>query len=247
MGLAVRLMRASVIGWVVAIAVSGLLYGLIAKSAGATIRGSSVHNVFARLGVSETGAEAVLGVGFLVLAVLVSFVAAGQITMARSEESTGRLDHLLVQPVSRARWLGGRWLVAVGVLLVSGLCAGLFAWLGSASQHAGVGLATLLSAGTNLVPPAIVILGLGVLAFGLAPRATSIVVYGYLGWSLLVEVVGGLGAADRWVLDTSVFHQMASSPATPPDWPANGAMVIIGVLAAFLGGVAFTRRDVQGA
>ncbi len=246
-GLAVRLMRASVLGWVVAIAVSGLLYGVIAKSAGATIHGSSVHGVFARLGVPESGAAAVLGVCFLVLAVLVSFVAAGQLTMVRSEEATGRLDHLLVQPVSRARWLGGRWLVAVIVLLGCGLCAGLFAWLGSASQHAGVALVTLLGSGVNLVPPAIVILGVGVLAFGFAPRSTSAVVYGYLGWSLLVVVVGGIGAADRWALDTSVFHQMASSPAVPPDWSTNGVMVLVGILAALVGGGAFIRRDVQGA
>ncbi len=230
-----------------AIAVSGLLYGLIAKSAGATITGSSVHTVFSRLGAAGTGAEAVLGVCFLVIAVLVAFVGAGQLTAARGEESTGRLDHLLVRPVSRARWLGGRLLVAVVVLVVSGLVAGCFAWLGAASQSSGVGLATLLGAGVNVVPPAIMILGIGVLAFGLAPRATSAVVYGYLGWSLLVVVVGGIGAANHWVLDTSVFHQMASAPATAPHWEANGIMVLLGGLAALLGGLAFGRRDVLGA
>ena len=83
-GLAVRLTRPTVIGWWAAIAISGLLYGLIAKSAGGTVTGSSVHEVFSRLGSPGTGAEAVLGVAFLVLAVLVSFVAAGQLTAARS-------------------------------------------------------------------------------------------------------------------------------------------------------------------
>ena len=117
-GLAVRMVRPTVIGWWVAIAVSGLLYGLIAKSAGATISGSSVHRVFSKLGAPGTGADAVLGVCFLILAVLVAFVGAGQLTAARSEESGGRLDHLLVRPVSRTSWLGGRLVVAVAVLLV---------------------------------------------------------------------------------------------------------------------------------
>ena len=62
-----------------------------------------------------------LGVCFLILAVLIAFVAAGQVTAARSEESEGRLDHFLVRPVSRTSWLGGRLLVAVAVLLVSGV------------------------------------------------------------------------------------------------------------------------------
>lgn len=152
-GLAIRMMRSTVIGWWVAIAVSGLLFGLIAKSAGGTISGSSVRQVFSKLGAPGTGAEAVLGVCFLLLAVLIAFVAAGQITAARSEESEGRLDHILVCPVSRSSWLGGRLLVAVAVLVLSGVAAGVFAWAGAASEHTGLSFTTLLEAGVNLVPP----------------------------------------------------------------------------------------------
>ncbi len=245
-GLAIRMTRPTVVGWWVAIAVSGLLYGLIAKSAGRTISGSSVHKVFSKLGAPGTGAEAVLGVCFLVLAVLVAFVGVGQLTAARSEESDGRLDHLLVRPVSRTRWLGGRLVVAFAVLLVSGVGAGVFAWLGAASQHAGVSFATLVEAGLNLVPPALAILGIGVLAFGIHPRLVSVVVYTFLGWSLLIVIVGGIGAVSRWVLDTSVFHQMASAPAVSPHWEANGIMTGLGCVAALFGWLAFRRRDLQG-
>ena len=245
-GLAIRMVRPTVIGWWVAIAMSALLYGLIAKSAGATISGSSVQQVFSKLGAPGTGADTVLGVCFLILAVLVAFVAAGQLTAARSEESEGRLDHLLVRPVARSSWLAGRLLVAVVVLLASGATAGVFAWLGAASQHAGVRFTTLLDAGMNLVPPAIAILGIGVLVFGLRPRITSIVVYALLGWSLLIVVVGGIGATSHWILDTSVFHQMASAPAVSPQWEENGVMVGVGVASATLGGFAFWRRDLQG-
>ena len=246
-GLAIRLMRATVIGWGIAIAVSGLLFGLIAKSAGTTISGSSVHEVFTKLGVAGSGADAVLGVCFLILAVLVAFVAAGQITQARAEESGGSLDHIVTRPVSRSSWLGGRLAVAVVVLLLGGVAGGLFAWLGAASQHSGVNFVTLLEAGVNLVPPALTVLGIGVLAFGIRPRLTSAAVYGLLAWSLLLVVVGGIGAVNHWVLDTSVFHQMASAPAVPPRWEANGIMTAVGVGAALLGGFVFHRRDLQGA
>jgi ABC-2 type transport system permease protein len=244
-GLALRMVRSTVFGWWVAIAVSALLYGLIAKSAGATISGSSVRRVFSKLGAPGAGANSVLGVCFLILAVLVAFVAAGQLAAARSEESDGRLDHLLISPVSRASWLGGRLVLAIGVLFACGLGAGLFAWMGAASQHAGVAFATSLDAGVNLVPPAIMILGIGVLTLGIRPRMTSIVLYGLLGWSLLLVIVGGIGAVSHWVLDTSVFHQMASVPAVSPHWEANGIMVAIGIGAAGLGSVAFRHRDLQ--
>ena len=74
------------------------------------------------------------------------------------------------------------------------------------------------------------------LAFGVWPRATSVVVYAVLGWSLLVVIIGGIGATSHWVLDTSVFHHMASAPAASPDWAANGVMTAIGAACALAGG-----------
>ncbi len=244
-GLAIRTLRARVIGWCVSISLSALLFGLIARSAGATLSGST-EEVFSKFGAAGTGARAVLGACFLILAVLIAFVAAGQVTAARAEESAGRLDHLLTQPVSRASWLGGRLCLAGVLLFVSGLTAGFFCWLGAASQHAAVSLTTLLGSGINLVPPAIIVAGFGVLVFGVRPRLTSIAVYGLLGWSLLVVIVGGIGAVNHCALDTSVFHHMASAPAIAPNWEADGIMTAIGIACALAGGFAFSRRDIQG-
>lgn len=244
-GLAIRSMRATVIGWWVAIGLSALLYGFIAKSAGATVTGS-VKEVLSKLGSTGTGADSVLGVCFFIEAILIGFVAAGQITAARSEESEGMLDHFVVRPVSRSAWLGGRLIVALVVLVLSGVAAGVLGWLGAAAEHTGLSFTSLLGAGINLVPPAIVILGIGVLTFGLCPRATSKVIYAVLGWSLLIVIVGGFGTVSHWVLDTSVFHHMASAPGVPPNWTSNGIMTVIGVTAALVGVLAFKRRDLQG-
>jgi ABC-2 type transport system permease protein len=245
-GLTVRLMRPTVISWWVAIAMTGFLTGLVAEAAGGTISGSSVQQVFSRLGAPGSGARAFLGVSFLIVAILVAFVAGGQITAARAEESGGRLEHLLVRPVSRSSWFGGRLLVAAAVLVASGAGAGLLTWLGTASQRSGLSLATLMGAGLNVVPPAFCILGIGALAVGFWPRASSLVMYGLLGWSLLVELIGGIGASSHWVLDTSVFHQMASSPAVEANWEASSVMLAIGLVTALAGCLAFIRRDLRG-
>lgn len=243
-GLNIRLARTGLLGWAVAIAAYGLVLGLVAKSAGTAISGSSsLTRAFSRLG--AIGAEAYLGVAFLLMAMLVAFVAAGQITATRSEEAEGRLDNLLVRPVSRHLWLAGRLVVSTAALLIAGAIAGLFTWLGAASQDSGVSFANVFEAGLNVVPPAVCILGVGALAFGLWPRRAVAFTYAVLVWSILVELVGGVVGLNHWVLDTSVFHQMAAAPAVGADWATGGILLALGAAGAALGTVGFEIRDLK--
>ena len=245
-GLDIRLARATLTGWAVGIAAYGLVLGLIAKSAGNAISSSSsLTRAFSRLG--AVGAEAYLGIAFLLMAVLLAFVASGQISSARAEEAEGRLDHLLVRPVSRWSWFAARLGVVTLALVLGGVVAGVFTWLGAASQHSGVSFVTVLEAGLNVVPPAVCILGIGALVFGVSPRASSVATYGVLVWSFLVELVGGIVGLNHWVLDTSLLHQMAAAPAVSPDWTSGGAMLGVALIAALAGGIAFNLRDLRGA
>ena len=144
------------------------------------------------------------------------------------------------------RWFAGRLALAAVALVVAGVLAGLCAWLGAAAEHAGVGIPALLEAGLNAVAPAVLVLGAGGLAQGLVPRATTAVTYAVLGWSLLVVLAGGFTTLDHWVLDTSIFHQMAAAPAVAADWRTAAAMAGAGVVAAAAGVGTFAHRDLTG-
>jgi ABC-2 type transport system permease protein len=245
-GLDIRLARAGLLGWAVGIGAYGLVLGLVAKSAGNAISSSSsLTRALSRLG--AIGTEAYLGVAFLLMAILVAFVGAGQITAARSEEAEGRLENLLVRPIARPAWLAGRLGLASVALIAGGVLAGLCAWLGAASQDSGMSFSAVLEAGLNVVPPALCILGAGALVLGARPQATAIATYGLLVWSVLVELVGSVVGLNHWVLDTSVFHQMTAAPAVSPNWATSGVLLGIGLLAAMAGIVAFSRRDLVSA
>jgi polyether ionophore transport system permease protein len=99
----------------------------------------------------------------------------------------------------------------------------------------------------NVVPPAIFLLGLGALALGVWPRRTSLVVYGYLTWSFLVEFTGAVVHASHWLLDTSVFFHLVPAPAASPDWASAAAIAGLGIVLALIGALAFRRRDIAPA
>ena len=244
-GLTWRQGRGVYLGWVGALAAIGLLYGLVARSASRSIGGSSLSEVLRRLGAQGSGIEAMLGVVFLVLAVTTGFAAAGQITSAQGELTQGRAAHLLVRSVSRQRWLWTRVVMAAGFVVVLAVAAAAAVWIGGATQHAGMDPGRTLAAGLNTIPPCLVVLGAGVAGLGLWPRRAAAVAYTVLLWSLLVELVGGIGGLDRWLYDASLFHQMAAAPAVSPDPTSAAVLVALAIGLAGAGAWGFGRRDID--
>ena len=94
-----------------------------------------------------------------------------------------------------------------------------------------------------MLPPAFCVAGLGTLALGFAPRVVNAATYGLLTWSLLLELTGGFFTSNHWLLDSSVFHQMAYVPAVTPDWTSWGILLALAAAATAAGLIGFRRRD----
>ncbi|HEX2746071.1 MAG TPA: ABC transporter permease subunit [Streptosporangiaceae bacterium] len=247
-GLAVRLIRPVALGWLFAVAVFAVLIGTTAESSAKDATGSQgISQAIGRLGGHGSIVADDLGLTFLILALLIALISAGQITAMRTEEADGYLENLLVRPVSRTSWFAGRLGLSSLLILTAGLLAGIGAWAGAASQHSGVGFGSLVTAGLNVVSPGLFLLGLGALVLGAWPRRTSTVVYGYLAWSFLIEFAGGVVHTSHWLLDTSVFFHMVPAPATSPDWSSMAVITGLGILGAVLGGILLCRRDQKNA
>jgi ABC-2 type transport system permease protein len=245
LGLAARLAQRGAAGWLAGLAGGGLVLGLTAK-ASESVFASQSGGVVARLG-GASGGAAYLGVAFLIMSLVAALAAAGQVSATREEEAAGYLDNLLARPVARLPWLAGRLAVSAAVLAAAGVGAGLFTWIGAAATGAGLSFAGLLAAGVNVIPAGVFVLGAGTLVHGLAPRYAVAAAYAIVAWSFLVEIIGAGIGASRWLLDTSVLHHVARSPATGVRWDSAAILVAIGIAAAVAGALAFRHRDVAGA
>jgi ABC-2 type transport system permease protein len=247
-GLSLRLTRPAIVAWLAVLAATGLVFGLVTQAAGRSLRGSpTLERVIGRLGATSAGAVVYLGFVFLIAAGLVAVAVAGQIAAIRNEEAAGNLDNLLARPVARWRWLAVRVGVAAGLVMVASALTGVAAWVGATSQHAAVDFGDLLRAGLNVAPPAVFVLGIGALVFGVWPRAAIGVTYGLVVWSFLVETISSITTSSQWLRDTSPLLHITPAPAAAPDWTAAAWLVGLGVAAAVAGIIAFTRRDLQGA
>lgn len=243
LGLAARLDLPILAAWCAGAAATGLAFGLIAKIATGTIP-PSLRDTLDEFGAQGSFVDQYFGVAFLLAATVVALIAASQLGAAADEESSGRLVHLLGGPVRRGSWFGGRLGLAAGGIVVAGLLAGVGAWLGAATQGVDLGFASIVGAGLNVVPTALLVLGIGAVVLALAPRAAAIAVYAVVIGSLLIDLLASMVDAVSWSARFSVFHYMALAPAASPD---PGTLALTTALAVGLGAAAtalFVRRDI---
>lgn len=245
LGLSVRLARAPASGWIISLAVAGFVIGFLAKTS-SEVFASASGGALQQLAGAE-GGKIYLGMTYAFVAVVVTLAACGQVTSTRDEETEGRLDNLLVQPVGRSPWLAGRVAVSAVVLIAAGSMAGATTWLGAVLGGANLPAATLLAAGLNVVPAGLFVLGIGTMAHGLLPRLAGAVVYGLVVWSFAVELLGAGLPASRGLQTLSVLDHITRAPAQEPDWGMSALLTLIALAAALIGLIAFSRRDLQAA
>ena len=250
-GAAFRLTRASIIGWISAVILSSFLYGLLAKNAAQSLLGNqsstTVRTLRQLTQANNTRSTAeFMGLTFFIIMVLVMFYAASAIGQLRGDEAEGYLDNFLVRSISRIRWIFGRIFLILIFIISAGILSGLSGWLGQASQHGGVSLSSILGAGANAMVPAVLVLGIGIFAVGVAPRQASIFTYAVIGWSFLMVMLSSGLNLNHWLLDTSILHQVTFAPAISPNWKVNGVIIAISVILVVFGTIRFNKRDLQG-
>ena len=103
----------------------------------------------------------------------------------------------------------------------------------------------MLGAGLNVVPTALLVLGIGAVTLAVAPRAATRVVYGVVIWSLIIDLAASMISGLDWLDRLSLFHYMALAPADDVD-PATVAVTLVLAAALCISSVVlFARRDVS--
>ena len=129
--------------------------------------------------------------------------------------------------------------------MVAALAAGLGAWAGAATQGVQIGLDTMIGAALNVVPTALLVLGIGAVVLASAPRLASPTVYAVVIWSVLVDLLASMISSLSGLGHVSLFHYMALAPAEDPDPTTVAVTVAAAIALCIVATLAFDRRDVE--
>lgn len=245
LGLAWRLQRGTLLGWVVGFAFFGFLLGSLADSLTGFLDSPQAADFIRRLGGADALTDAFLGAEMSIAGIVVAAYGMESAGRMRNEELDGHAELLLAAPVSRLRWAGAHLVVVLlgvaAIMTVTGLAVGVGSAL-AVSDAAQV--PQLLLAGLSKIPAAAVMTGLAVFVFGVAPQLVP-VVWGVFVAAFALAEFGPLWEAPQWLMDLSPF---VHSPLLPgPDAELTGLLPLTLLAAGLLAGglLGWRRRDLQ--
>jgi ABC-2 type transport system permease protein len=243
-GLAVRLQRASVVGWSVGVLLTGVAYGSIADSINDFVKDNKALTDLIAAQVGASLADSYLAMSFRILGLVAAGFAIQSTLRLRSEESALHAEQILSTAVSRVRWAASHLTVASVGTVIMLITAGLAVGVSDAAVTGDLGVVSrALGAALVYVPAIWVLVGVSVALFGIAPRASA------AGWALLtvcfvIGMFGQLLELPQWVRDVSPFEHVPQLPAVDV---TIAPLVVLTVVAAALtaaGLIGLRRRDI---
>jgi ABC-2 type transport system permease protein len=246
-GLGFRLTRTTLLGWLMATAgVSALITGIAKTAASAVMDSPQLSKAIGTLtgaGVTNNIAVAFAGFSGFFVALLLMIIAATGLGRLREDEAKGYADNFLVGPVSRRRWLLERLGLLLAALAVICFTGTLTSYLVAHAEGINMSAATVLLGGFNYLGPALLLLGAGVLLFGYRPRLASYVLYAWIAWSFIVEIISSVVNFPNWIFSTSLLRHISIVTTTQPDWRAFAVLCVLAITAGTIGMWRFERRD----
>jgi len=243
-----RLGQGVLAAWVVGVAVLSLVFGTLLPSVVDLLEEDEEYvRALEQLGVDLTSpVEGFLALLAVTMALVFALFVSWRIGALRAEEGSGRLEHLLVRPVVRWRWLTMSALQAVAAAVVVVVAAGAGVWVGAVVAGAEVSAGQALVPMLTTLPVVVLFTGIAVLSLGAVPRLTIGLPVGLAVLTYLLDLLQTVLDLPSAVMDLSPFRWLP----TPPDdsfapVPAL-VLVLLGAASAALGIVLFARRDVQG-
>lgn len=244
-GLALRLNRGSLIGWLAAFAVLGVVFGVLATSIGEVFAENPA--IAAALGAGQVTHAQLLFTFLVTILSMVGIIAAvfgvGIVQRTYTEESEWRADPLLAGSLTRARHLASNAVVAFGGPTLAMLIAGAVIGVVAASREPDISAPDVLEQAVVTTPAVWVLVALALAAVGARP---AIRLVGWLGVvaTFALTILGPIFNLWDWILGISPMWHVPNVTAVQPDWSGLGWLAPVVGLFIAVAFVGYRRRDI---
>lgn len=244
-GRAIAEHRGSILGWTAGGLAVAIVFGALVHDVSDAVAGNpSIGEALGDGGARGQAVDLYVALTVVILVLMAGGFVISAVGRLRADETGGRLETTLAQPISRPAWFGAEILVIglgmVIVTLVPVLALGLVV-AGQLSDGSEIG--HILMAGIDYLPAIAVLAGFALLLFGWLPRWQSLA-WLLLGYTTAIAFLGGILDLPDAVLRLSPMYSVGDVPLD--DVSVTGVLVlaVVAVLLVGVSMVGFGRRDI---
>ncbi|MGM0436363.1 MAG: ABC transporter permease [Bacillota bacterium] len=246
LGLSLRLLRTSIITWIIVIFILGISYGSIFGDLTAFFDSNEQLQDLIPSTLGGSLEEQFLSTVMSVMVVAATLGALMVMVRLSGEEKKERTLQLYANTLSRARL----FLTYVFLGFIASLVFMVFGVLGMYVASASVmnepfSFYTVFISGFAFYPAIFAFLGIGALIMGLSPTKTWIV-WLYLTFAFILLYFGNMLDFKEWMLNMSPYEYMPRMPIEDAKPFTSALIVLLGIIVGFVGFSVYQKRDLQG-
>jgi ABC-2 type transport system permease protein len=243
-GMSLRLQRAQIIGWLLALFLLSIIYGSILNSIEDYIGGNEMFTKMLKPQPGHSITEMFIGLIISVMA-LFAVVPALNITLRPlREELKGRIENVYSRSVGRIKFLMVHIVISYITGAVMLLSCGVGLYIAAATTMADpISLVNILKYTMIYYPALLVVAALGVFATGIGTRNARVGAYCYFGYCYFAIYFGELLDLPEWMKKLTPFAYLPQLMAQDMDWIPVIVISSIAVGLTLIGCITYRRRN----
>ncbi|SDB82065.1 ABC-2 type transport system permease protein [Raineyella antarctica] len=243
-GLAWRLHRGGVIGWMVVGVLLGMVAGALIGAVGGFMN-EAAEQMLRQIGGTGIADELFVSIYAGIAALAATAYGISAVLRTREEETAGHAEAILATAETRWRFLSSHLLYGFAgsaAFLVAMGAAEMLVW--TPGPDSTVTAVEAFTTSVVQIPSTWVVIALAVAVVGLLPRLS------WLGWALFIGFIllgelGQLLSLPTWLQDLSPYAHTPKVPAEPFELAPVLTMVVLALVLAAVGSLAYRRRDLS--
>lgn len=242
-GLAFKLLRTSLIVWVLTLFLFAGMYGSVFGDLESFLSKNEMLNVIFSQNPNYSAVEQFISLLMVVMSLIAAIPILNIMGRVGGEEKKGHDENIFGKSVSRCAQMAAYLLPAVVMSIVFQLSIALGFWgVGSSVLKTTPDLGVFIKSALLYLPPLFIMIGLSMVITAFLPRKTYFV-YVYLVYTFLAVYMGAIVQLPKWTTKLTPFGYIPKYPIEKISAAPLVVQLAIAIVLCILGFMGYQRRD----
>ena len=242
-GLSFRLLRNTMVTWLIVMFVFATAYGSVLGNIETFVSKNEFYQTM--MGVNEKYSIPMMFISMVnnIMSLLCTVPLVSAVLKLRKEETEGRTDYVFSRSVSRKKYFGCYTAIAFvsSALLQLATAFGLYA-SAYVMLEEKIELAYFVKSSIVYLPALWVMIGIAILLLGVAQKYTS-VIWGFFGFSFFITFIGRVLELPDWLTALTPFSYVPQLPVDEIKAIPLAVLTAVAIVLSVIGFAGYAKRD----